>query len=343
MEYTNLGATGLRVSRVCLGMMSFGDDGDRPWVLDEAAAEPIVRAAWEGGVTFFDTADVYSNGASEVATGRLLRKLATRDEVVVATKVFFPITEGENAGGLSRKHILVGHRRVARAPGDGPRRPLPDPSLGPAHADRGDDGGAARRRPRRQGALHRGQLDVRVAVRQGPARRRAQRLDAVRLDAEPRQPRLPRGGARDAPALRRPGRRRDPVEPARARDARRQPRPHRHRAVDRARGDRQRSPTRSTSSRATRRSSRACTRSPRSAGCRRRRSRWPGCCTSPRSPRPSSARRSPATSTTRWRAVDVALTPEEDRPPGGALRAPSGARPRLILRRSDVGLDVYQS
>jgi 1-deoxyxylulose-5-phosphate synthase len=107
MEYTNLGATGLRVSRVCLGMMSFGDDGDRPWVLDEAAAEPIVRAAWEGGVTFFDTADVYSRGASEVATGRLLRKLASRDEVVVATKVFFPITEGENAGGLSRKHILA--------------------------------------------------------------------------------------------------------------------------------------------------------------------------------------------------------------------------------------------
>jgi 1-deoxyxylulose-5-phosphate synthase len=107
MEYTNLGATGLRVSRICLGMMSFGDDGDRPWVLDEAAAEPIVRAAWEGGVTFFDTADVYSGGASEVATGRLLRRLASRDEVVVATKVYFPISEGENAGGLSRKHILA--------------------------------------------------------------------------------------------------------------------------------------------------------------------------------------------------------------------------------------------
>jgi 1-deoxyxylulose-5-phosphate synthase len=107
MEYTNLGGTGLRVSRICLGMMSFGDDGDRPWVLDEAAAEPIVRAAWEGGVTFFDTADVYSGGASEVATGRLLRRLASRDEVVVATKVYFPISEGENAGGLSRKHILA--------------------------------------------------------------------------------------------------------------------------------------------------------------------------------------------------------------------------------------------
>ena len=69
MRYTNLGRTGLRVSRVCLGMMSFGNDSDRPWVLDEAAAEPIVKAAVDGGITFFDTADTYSAGASEVATG----------------------------------------------------------------------------------------------------------------------------------------------------------------------------------------------------------------------------------------------------------------------------------
>jgi 1-deoxyxylulose-5-phosphate synthase len=106
MQYVNLGATGLRVSRVCLGMMSFGNDSDRAWVLDEAAAEPIVKAAVAGGVTFFDTADTYSKGASEVATGRLLSKLFTRDEVVLATKVFMPMTPGENGGGLSRKHIL---------------------------------------------------------------------------------------------------------------------------------------------------------------------------------------------------------------------------------------------
>jgi aryl-alcohol dehydrogenase-like predicted oxidoreductase len=106
MQYVNLGAAGLRVSRVCLGMMSFGDDSDKPWVLDEAAAEPIVRAAVEGGITFFDTADTYSQGASEVATGRLLRKLLTREEIVLATKVFMPMTPGENGGGLSRKHIL---------------------------------------------------------------------------------------------------------------------------------------------------------------------------------------------------------------------------------------------
>jgi aryl-alcohol dehydrogenase-like predicted oxidoreductase len=106
MDYVNLGATGMRVSRVCLGMMSFGNNSERPWVLDEDAAEPIVAAAAEGGVTFFDTADVYSAGASEVATGRLLGKLFRRDDVVVATKVFMPMGESENARGLSRKHIL---------------------------------------------------------------------------------------------------------------------------------------------------------------------------------------------------------------------------------------------
>jgi len=106
MRYTNLGRTGLRVSRVCLGMMSFGNDSDRPWVLDEDATEPIVKAAVEGGVTFFDTADAYSNGASEVATGRLVPKFLTRDEAVVATKVFMPVGPGENGKGLGRKHVL---------------------------------------------------------------------------------------------------------------------------------------------------------------------------------------------------------------------------------------------
>src|SRR4051794_1730332 len=107
METVNLGATGLRVSRVCLGMMSFGNDSDRAWALDEDAAEPIVRAAVEGGIYFFDTADTYSNGASEVATGRLVSKYLSRDEAVIATKVFYPMTPGPNGGGLSRKHILA--------------------------------------------------------------------------------------------------------------------------------------------------------------------------------------------------------------------------------------------
>src|ERR1022692_1625614 len=108
MKHVNLGATGLRVSRICLGMMSFGNDSDRPWVLNEELAEPIVRAAADGGITFYDTADVYSGGASEVATGRLLGKLFSRDQVVVATKVHGSMGPGENDRGLSRKHILAG-------------------------------------------------------------------------------------------------------------------------------------------------------------------------------------------------------------------------------------------
>src|SRR5579875_2147057 len=92
VKYVNLGKTGLRVSRVCLGMMSFGTNSERPWVLDEAAAEPIVKAAVDGGITFFDTADVYSGGTSEMVTGRLLpRMFARRDDYVLATKVFMPV------------------------------------------------------------------------------------------------------------------------------------------------------------------------------------------------------------------------------------------------------------
>ncbi len=106
MDAVNLGNTGLRVSRVCLGMMSYGNDSDRPWVLDEDATEPFIRAAVEAGIFFFDTADTYSAGASEVATGRLVPKFLSRDEMVIATKVFMPMTPGPNGGGLSRKHIL---------------------------------------------------------------------------------------------------------------------------------------------------------------------------------------------------------------------------------------------
>jgi 1-deoxyxylulose-5-phosphate synthase len=106
MDQVRLGNSGLHVSRLGLGMMSYGEDPTRPWMLDEATAEPIVRRAVEGGLTFFDTADMYSQGASEVTTGRLLRKLLTREEAVVATKVYFPMTPGPNGRGLSRKHIL---------------------------------------------------------------------------------------------------------------------------------------------------------------------------------------------------------------------------------------------
>ncbi len=108
MEYANLGNTGLRVSRVCLGMMSYGKHESRPWALDEAAAEPIVRRAVEGGIIFFDTADVYNGGQSEVVTGRLLKRLfGMREEYVLATKVNGRTMPGENGRGLSRKHVLA--------------------------------------------------------------------------------------------------------------------------------------------------------------------------------------------------------------------------------------------
>jgi aryl-alcohol dehydrogenase-like predicted oxidoreductase len=107
MDQVRLGSTGLHVSRVCLGMMSYGNDSDRPWVLDEAATEPIVRRAVEGGITFFDTADVYSAGASEVATGRIVPKYISREEAVIATKVNGQMTSGPNGRGLSRKHVLA--------------------------------------------------------------------------------------------------------------------------------------------------------------------------------------------------------------------------------------------
>jgi aryl-alcohol dehydrogenase-like predicted oxidoreductase len=108
VDYVNLGRTGLRVSRICLGMMSYGRHESRPWALGEDAAEPIVRRAVESGIIFFDTADVYNGGASEVITGRLLRQLfGTREEYVVATKVHGQTMPGENGAGLSRKHVLA--------------------------------------------------------------------------------------------------------------------------------------------------------------------------------------------------------------------------------------------
>ena len=109
MEYTRLGGTGLQVSRICLGMMSYGDPALRPWALEEDAAEPFVRRAADAGITFFDTADVYSSGVSEQITGRLLaRTFSRREEYVLATKVHGEMGPGLNDRGLSRKHIMAG-------------------------------------------------------------------------------------------------------------------------------------------------------------------------------------------------------------------------------------------
>src|SRR5215204_5782566 len=105
MQYTNLGKTGLKVSRLCLGMMTYGSKKWREWVLEEKEARPFVERALEAGINFFDTADVYSLGESEVVTGNLLKGVK-RENIVVATKVFNPMSDEVNDRGLSRKHIL---------------------------------------------------------------------------------------------------------------------------------------------------------------------------------------------------------------------------------------------
>jgi aryl-alcohol dehydrogenase-like predicted oxidoreductase len=106
MQYSTLGTSGLQVSRIALGCMSYGTPEWRPWVLDSEASEPFFRKAIELGITFFDTADMYSLGVSEEVTGRWLREYADLDEIVLATKVFFPMSTRPNMGGLSRKHIV---------------------------------------------------------------------------------------------------------------------------------------------------------------------------------------------------------------------------------------------
>jgi len=114
VQYTTLGDTGLEVSRLCLGMMSYGDPDWREWTLSEDDARPMVRRALEAGVNFFDTADMYSRGVSEEVTGNLLGEMTRRDEVVIATKVYFPMSDAPNRGGLSRKHVLDGVRDSLR-------------------------------------------------------------------------------------------------------------------------------------------------------------------------------------------------------------------------------------
>lgn len=105
MEYTRLGSSGLKVSRVALGCMSFGDHR-REWALDDTAAEPVFRQAVELGITFWDTANVYTEGSSEEIVGRAINKYSRREDVVLATKVFFPMHDGPGGSGLSRKAIM---------------------------------------------------------------------------------------------------------------------------------------------------------------------------------------------------------------------------------------------
>lgn len=108
MQYVRYGSTGIKVSRLCFGCMSYGDPAWHEWVLGDEAARPFFRAALEKGINYFDTADLYSHGRSEEVTGRALKDMARRDEVVIATKVCRPMGPGPNQQGLSRKHIMEG-------------------------------------------------------------------------------------------------------------------------------------------------------------------------------------------------------------------------------------------
>ncbi len=106
MDYVNLGRTGLKVSRICLGMMTYGDPKWRPWILGEKAARPFIKAALDHGINFFDTADEYSLGASEEVLGRAVRDMAKRDDLVIATKLYRPMSADPNDRGLGRKHVM---------------------------------------------------------------------------------------------------------------------------------------------------------------------------------------------------------------------------------------------
>jgi len=106
MNYTNLGRSGLKVSRICLGVMTYGDPAWRSWILSEEQGRPFIQRALEGGINFFDTANMYSRGRSEEVLGRAIRDFARRDDVVIGTKAFFPMGDGPNDRGLSRKHLM---------------------------------------------------------------------------------------------------------------------------------------------------------------------------------------------------------------------------------------------
>ena len=222
MQYTRLGNSGLRVSRIALGCMSFGDTsrGFNEWSLGDEDAGPFFKQAVELGITFWDTANVYQLGSSEEIVGRAINEYSRREDIVLATKVHFPMHEGPGGSGLSRKAIL---EQI-------------DASLTRLGTDYVDLYQIHRFDPNTQieetmEALH----DVvkagkarylgassmwALAIRQDATRRRAARLDEVRLHARPVQPDAARGRAGDVRAARRPGRWKHPVESASKRTAR---------------------------------------------------------------------------------------------------------------------------
>ena len=172
MDYVNLGRTGLKVSRLCLGCMTYGepDRGNHPWTLGEEQSRPFIKRALELGINFFDTANVYSAGSSEEIVGRALRDFTKRDEVVIATKVHGPMRKDPNGKGLSRKAIMTEIDASLRRLGTDYVDLYQIHRWDHSHPDRGDAGGAVRRGEGGQGALHRRIVHVRLAVLQGAPR-----------------------------------------------------------------------------------------------------------------------------------------------------------------------------
>lgn len=192
MEYAKFGKTGLEVSKICLGCMTFGDPGrgNHAWSLREEESRTMIKQAIDLGINFLDTANTYSNGSSEEIVGRAIKDFAKREDIVLATKVFNRMRPGPNGAGLSRKAIFDEIDNSLRRLG------TDYVDLYQIHrfdydADRGNAGSAARCRQIGQGALYRRLLHVCLAIRQGALRLQAERLDRIRQHAGSPEPALP--------------------------------------------------------------------------------------------------------------------------------------------------------
>ena len=213
MDYVRLGKSGLEVSRIVLGCMSFGDParGHHAWALGLDEARPLIRQALDAGITTFDTANTYSLGASEEIVGTVIAEAGVRDEVLVATKVFGRMSCGPKGGGLSRAAIVAQVDASLRRLGTD-YIDLYDPPTRSRRTDRGSPCSAPRSSARGEGALCRGVIHGRLAVRPGPVRGRPAWLHSVRVHAGPVQPTHEGRGAGDASLLYRSGHRRAPLE-----------------------------------------------------------------------------------------------------------------------------------
>ena len=211
MQYVRLGSAGLKVSKLCLGCMSYGSPAWREWVLDESASRPFIKQALDGGINFFDTADMYSLGASEEVLGRTLLDYAPRDEVVIATKVNYPMSDKPNARGLSRKHILASIDASLKRLGTDhvdlyvihrfdPETPIEETIEALDTVVR-----SGRARYIGASSMHGWQFMRMLALQEQHG------LANVCVDAEPLQPDLPRGRAGNAAAVPRVGHRRHPL------------------------------------------------------------------------------------------------------------------------------------